>query len=263
MVGRTLVPMLAALGGQVRVYVRRDDARFRELGIKVAIGEADDEGRLESALEQVHTLVHLIGGVLPESGVTYDELNYRWTEVALRAAANAGVSRFVYLSFPAADASSPNEYLASKGRAEDSIRASGIEHVIFRCPQMIGPEGRFTSYLRRVRRLPIVPVPGNGGQRLNPVAVEDVTRAIVAADDRGADVQGTWDLGGPEVVTFDELIDVAMGPKRKVHVARLPGFPRALLELYAKDAVADPARTVGHFGLTLTPLREGLKAAGL
>ena len=63
-VGRALIPMLVDAGGQVRVYVRRDVPEYRELGVKVAIGEADHEGRLESALEQVHTLVHLIGGPL-------------------------------------------------------------------------------------------------------------------------------------------------------------------------------------------------------
>src|SRR5207245_8883525 len=100
MVGRAVVPRLVELGGQVRAFVRRDDEALRRLGVHVAVGEADDEGRLESALEQVHTLVHLIGGALPARGVTYDWLNRRTTEVALRAATNDGVRRFVTLSGP-------------------------------------------------------------------------------------------------------------------------------------------------------------------
>ncbi|MFY9588508.1 MAG: NAD(P)H-binding protein, partial [Actinomycetota bacterium] len=63
-VGRVLIPKLVASGGQVRVYVRRDVPEYRSMGVHVAVGEADHEGRLESALEQVHTLVHLIGGPL-------------------------------------------------------------------------------------------------------------------------------------------------------------------------------------------------------
>src|ERR671919_1154539 len=90
-VGRALVPRLVESGGEVRVYVRRDVPEYRALGVKVAIGEADHEGRLESALEQVHTLVHLVGGPLPDPGVTVRWLNLETTEVALRAAENAEV----------------------------------------------------------------------------------------------------------------------------------------------------------------------------
>src|SRR2546426_689845 len=97
-VGRTLVPALVDAGGQVRVYVRRDVPEYRALGVKVAIGDADHEGRLESALEQVHTIVHLVGGPMPERGVSVEWLNLETATVALRAARNAEVRRFLFLS---------------------------------------------------------------------------------------------------------------------------------------------------------------------
>src|SRR5688572_24215049 len=96
-VGRALIPRLAESGGQIRVYVRRDVPEYRTLGAHVAVGEADHEGRLESALEQVHTLVHLIGGPVPERGATARWLNLETTEVALRAAENAEVARVIFL----------------------------------------------------------------------------------------------------------------------------------------------------------------------
>src|SRR5438128_2822934 len=88
-VGRALVPLLVEAGGQVRVYVRRDIPEYRSVGVKVAIGDADHEGRLESALEQVHTLVHLVGGPVPDRGVTVEWLNLETAKVAVRAAENA------------------------------------------------------------------------------------------------------------------------------------------------------------------------------
>lgn len=260
-IGRALVPRLVAEGGQVRAYVRRDAPDLRALGCKVAVGEADDEGRLESALEQVHTLVHLVGSLLPERGVTYDWLNRETTEVAVRAARNAGVRRVVCLSFPGADPSSPNDYLAAKGRAEQAVRESGLEHVIFRCSPVVGPGDLLARYLGRFRRAPLVPVPGSGRQRLNPVAVGDVGEALARADARGTELRDTWDLGGPDVVTFDELVDLAIGRKRKVHLRRPPGLSAVLAEVYGGDAMADPARAVARFGLALMPLREALRAA--
>lgn len=168
------------------------------------------------------------------------------------------MTRFLYLSFPGADPKSPNEYLAAKGAAEEIVRESGMQHAIFRSPQILGPGGRLWRALERFRRSPLVPVPGPGSQRLNPVAVADVVEALVRADARDTEVRGTWDLGGPDVVTFDELVDLALGPKRKIHSGRLPGLPRTLIEVYGSDAVADPSEAVAQFGLTLTPLRRAL-----
>ena len=122
-VGRALVPRLVQAGGQVRVYVRRDVPDYRRLGVKVAVGDADHEGRLESALEQVHTVVHLVGGPAPERGVTVAWLNVDTTEVALRAAGNAGVRRFLFLSHVGASPERDQPYLAAKAAAEEAVRA--------------------------------------------------------------------------------------------------------------------------------------------
>lgn len=265
-VGRGLVRRLATGTGQVRAFVRADDAEIRSLGAYVAIGDVLDEGRLEAAMEQVHTVVHLVGGPRPPRGVSYDRLNRETTETTVRAAGNAGVTRFLYLSSLGADPASPNEYLAAKGKAEEIVRASGLQHVILRCTEIIGPGGGIWAAYERLRRAPVAVVPGRGDQRLNPVALDDVVEALARADERGSEVRATWELGGRDTVTFDDLVDLLVGPKRKVHLARLPGMPRALSSLYAAGGVADPAEAVVQLRLALTPLREvvalGRAAAG-
>src|SRR5437867_1192516 len=148
-VGRALIPRLVDAGGQVRVYVRRDVPEYRSLGVKVAMGDADHEGRLESALEQVHTLVHLVGGPLPEPGVTAGWLNLETTQVALRAAENAEVRRVLFLSPLGADPSSDNPYLAAKGAAEKAIAASKLEFSIFRCAPILGEGSALSTLLAR------------------------------------------------------------------------------------------------------------------
>lgn len=238
LVGRALSARLADEGGQVRAYVRRDDPALRALGVHVAIGAADDVERLESALTQVHTIVHLVGGIWPDRDVTYDWLNRDTTESAVIAARAAGVRRFVFLSFLGADPASPNEFLAAKGRAEGHVAGSGMQHAILRCAPVA--EGLARTF-ERLARGPVVSVPGDGRQRVAPVPLADVVDAIVAADAREAEVRGTWSLVGPEEVTMDEAALGAVGAARAMHVRLLSGAPRALADVYARDLVGDEA----------------------
>lgn len=246
-VGRALVPRLVDAGGEVRVYVRRDVPEYRALGVKVAIGEADHEGRLESALEQVHTLVHLVGGPAPERGTTVEWLNLETTQVALRAAGNAEVRRVLFLSPIGADPGADDPYLAAKGVAEHTVGEARIEHAIFRCAPILAPGSVLAAFLERG-----IPS-GARGVRLNPIGVADVAAALLAADTREAEVRRTWELGGPDVVTLGELAERA-GPRARGVSRLLSGGQRALASLYARDSVADPTEAVAELGLTLTRL---------
>jgi NADH dehydrogenase len=243
-VGRALIPMLVDAGGQVRVYVRRDVPEYRELGVKVAIGEADHEGRLESALEQVHTLVHLIGGPLPDGDATVEWLNLDTTEVALRAAENAEVRRLLFLSPLGADPVSEHPYLAAKGRAEDAILGSKLEHAIFRCAPILGPGSALSLALERGL---------SSSVRMNPIAVGDVAAMLVSADTRDAGLRGVWELGGPEVLAVAELSAI-LGLRGGGLGRALRGVPKELSALFGRDQVADPSEAVAQFGLEPTPL---------
>jgi NADH dehydrogenase len=246
-VGRALVPKLVESGGQVRVYVRREVPEYRALGVKVAIGDADHEGRLESALEQVHTLVHLVGGPLPGRGVTTRWLNLEATEVALRAAENAAVRRILFLSPLGADPASDHEYLVAKGKAEEAIRESKLEYAIFRCAPVLAPGSSFAMFLSGG-----VPADARSA-RANPIAAQDVASALVAADTRDAELHGTWELGGPEVMTFDQVARRA-GLRPPGLRGRLARAPHALAALYGRDAIADPGAAVAQFDLALSPI---------
>lgn len=235
--------MLLDSGGQVRVYVRRDVPEYRELGVHVAIGEADHEGRLEAALEQVHTLVHLIGGPLPEPGITIDWLNVDTMEVAARAAENAGVRRVLFLSHAGADPGSDHPYLAAKGIAEQTLtQTRAFEHVIFRCAPIL-TEGSALSFALD-RGL-------SSGGRMNPITVEDVAGMLMLADTRDAELSGAWELGGPETMTVAEL-SARTTARRGGLSRRLRGVPKELATLYARDLVADPSNAVALFGLELS-----------
>lgn len=237
-IGRELIPRLLGAGGQVRVYVRRDVPELRSLGVKVSIGDADHEGRLESALEQVHTLIHLVGGPVPDKGGTVEWLNHETTTVALRAAENASVRRVLFLSPLGADPASDNEYLAAKGRAEGAIEASQLEYAIFRCAPVLAEGSALAGLLARG-----VP-PRARAAKMTPITASDVAEALLAADTRDTGVRGRWELGGPDIVTLEELAGTS-----KLGLISRPA--RELADLYSRDAVADPREAVAAFGLRL------------
>jgi uncharacterized protein YbjT (DUF2867 family) len=246
LVGRALVGELLDEGAQVRAYLRRDDPDLRAAGAHIAIGAADDVPKLESALTRAHTIVHLIGGVWPEPGISYDLLNRDSTEAAVIAAHAADVKRFIFLSFVGADPASPNEFLAAKGRAEEHIVSSTFEHAIIRSAPIA--EGLSHTF-ERLGRGRGAGVPGPGSQRVNPVALTDVVAAILAADARESEVRGIWELGGPEILSVDEAAARALPGARRVRATR--SAPKPLLQVYGSDMVADPAAAVAQFGLAL------------
>jgi uncharacterized protein YbjT (DUF2867 family) len=245
-VGRALVARLLGEGAQVRAYVRRDDHALRAAGAHVAIGAMDDVPRLESALTRAHTIVHLIGGVWPEPGTTYDLLNRDSTEAAVIAAHAAGVKRFIFLSFPGSDPASPNEFLAAKGRAEEHITSSSLEHAIFRCAPILES---LAVLLQRLGRGRGAGIPGKGTQRVTPIALAAVVDAIVAADSREAFQSGTWELGGRDVTTMNEVAKRLLPGAKLMRATR--SAPKALFDLYGRDVVVDPSAAEAHFDLNV------------
>lgn len=242
LVGRALASRLLDEGAQVRAYIRRDDHELRAAGVHIAVGEICDVPRLESALTRVHTIVHLVGGLFPPRGGSYDALVRESTECAVIAARAAEVRRFVYLSTPGADPGSDNAFLAARGAAEAHITSSGLEHAILRCAPILEGMERIAA---RFRVGPVIAAPGTGGQRIAAIALADVVDALVAADARDATLKGTWDLGGEPVPLRDLLAPFG----RVVFARRLSAAPKEAVAYLGSDVVADPGPARAALGL--------------
>lgn len=272
LVGRTLIPLLAGAGGQVRAVIRDRAAAdaLRRAGAKVAVCRLTDTETLASAMSGAHTVCHLAGGLDLPDARAYQESNLETTVATLEAAAQANVTRFLLLSYPGASPDASNAYLRAKGRAEAAVRESSLQHLILRSTHIYGPGSRWLAGMRDAARRPVAAtVVGPGTQRLAPVFVDDVARALAAADDRAAPVEGTFAIQGPDVLSADALTDLLAGRRRrKVHLR--PGAARTaarlfmghmsltLLEVLAAESVADAADAAREFGLTLTGLEDGL-----
>jgi uncharacterized protein YbjT (DUF2867 family) len=275
-IGRVLVPMLAERG-EVRAVVRRRPAAdpLRDAGAKVAVCDLADTSAMATVMVGAHTVCHLAGGLDFPDEQAYDAANVGTTRDVLDAATDADVRRVLFLSYPGASPRSPNPYLRAKGLAEEAVRGSGLEHVVLRVTHVYGPRQRWLDEMRAAASRSVAAmVIGTGSQRIAPSYVEDVARALLAADDRARGASGTFGLQGPEAVTADELVDILAGrSRRKLHLspeaarraARLLGRrpSLAMLEILAADSLADAPSAADELGLVMTPLRDGLAASGL
>jgi uncharacterized protein YbjT (DUF2867 family) len=274
MIGPRAVGALSRISPEVRAYVRRKDAAppLRQLGAKVAVGWIGDVENLSVVMAGAHTVCHLVGGMGLPTDDALREANLTSTENVLRAAKQAGVSRFLFLSYPGAASASRNAYLRYKGLAEEAISGSGMEYVILRTTHAYAEDGEWLRTVAALsRRRPPV-VLGSGRQVLAPIEAGDVAAVVAAADDREAVRSGVWGLQGPQRVTADEMADLlGAAGRRKLHLppavarlsARVSGraVNRATLDLMAADSLADAPDAAEEFGVTLTSLREGLAAA--
>jgi uncharacterized protein YbjT (DUF2867 family) len=211
---RRLAARLLEEGGQVRVTASGDVASLRAAGAIVATAEPDDEGRLEAALAEVHTVVHVGGGLLSrDPAALVDE-----AEVVARAAEQAGVRRIVALSLPGADPAAGEPLRRAKAAVEARFAAAAPPSVVVRVSLLDTPAIRdtlaTTGDLGAAAAVPVA-----------PVQVGDLLELVVAFDRaRGRAERGHLVVAadGPTVcdlATYLERVGVA-GPGRRPLVGR-------------------------------------------
>ncbi len=285
-IGRTIARRLAAIAQlRVRVLSRNPErARTRLVGLEAEFmrGEVTEPDTLPAALAGASAVVSAVqfdGYPIenPRRGLTFERIDLGGTLALLAAAKGAGVARFIYVSGAAADENSAHPGFRAKGKAERAIRESGLEYTILRPSLVYGPEDTVVNgFARAIRLAPVFPVPGTGRQTLQPVLVDDLA-ACVALAVSGRGLGGTYDIGGPDLMTFDELIRLIMdltGHRRPlVHVPEsvmraigalaellpTPPLSRDAVTFVTADNACDIAPLVAEFGVTLTPARVGMQ----
>jgi len=223
-VGNNLVRRLVQDGHAVRALVRRRaqaEARLADLQDRIEVTEGDvtEPASLPSALDGMDAVVHLVAVAVEKGATTYERVNLQGTVHVVNAALAAGVARFVNMSQNGARADSPYRFLASKGKAQDYVAASGLRWTALRPSVIWGPQDEFANVQARLIRLtPLVfPIVGDGQTKFQPVWIGDVVEAAVrCVDDEGMVGQDLW-LAGPEVLTYEEIVRrvlAALGARR-------------------------------------------------
>ncbi|HEY6054927.1 MAG TPA: NAD-dependent epimerase/dehydratase family protein [Gaiellaceae bacterium] len=283
-VGGHVVHELRAQERPVRLLVRdpRSGARAAGLGAELVQGDMTDADSLRRAVEGCRAVVHLVA-IRRGRPQDFERLMVQGTRDLLAAAKEAGVERFVHMSAAGTSEQTAQvvPYFRAKWESEQAVAASGLAYTIFRPSFVFGRDGgALPMFMRQVRYSPVTPVVGTGLARIQPIWVDDVAAYFAAAIDKAEAVNRVFELGGPDVVTWNELyarIAKVLGKRRgRLNIPsgllragaglteRLPGAPITRDELAmieAGDNVASDTAAVDTFGLPLVPLDEQIRRA--
>jgi uncharacterized protein YbjT (DUF2867 family) len=288
-IGRAIARRLAASGSiKVRVLTRNPAKARSQLdlpGVEFVRADIAQPALLADALKGANTIVDAIqfeGYPVenPQRGLTFERIDYGGVVALIDSAKKAGVQQFIYISGAAVDENSAHPGFRAKGRAERAIRESGLAYTIFRPSLVYGPEDKVvTGLAAALRYAPVFGVPGTGRQKVQPVLVDDLAACVMlAVSGRGRN--GTYEVGGPNLMTFDEMMQIIMdasGHRRPLfHIPEgimrgvgglLEKLPKPLLSRDAvtfvtADNACDIKPLIEEFGINLTPARIGMAYLG-
>jgi NADH dehydrogenase len=211
-IGRYVVRRLARAGKTVRVAVRNTE---RALFLKTAgsIGQivplyapVSDPAAIHRAVEGADWVVNLVGVLTETRAASFQAVHADGAARVASAATAAGVQRLVHVSAIGADPASDSRYAASKGEGENAVRAAFPGATILRPSIVFGPEDNFFNrFAGMTRMLPFMPVI-EGATRMQPVYAGDVADAVMAALQSDDAIGKTYELGGPKVWLFVDLL---------------------------------------------------------
>ena len=282
-VGPKVVHAIRAHDLPARAIARRPEREetLRAWGVDVVQGDMTDAVSLRRAAEGAETIVHLVA-IRQGKPEQFEQVMVEGTRNLLAAAKEAGTRRFVLMSALGTTEETKDlvPYYRAKWTEEQDVKASGIDHVIFRPSFIFGSDGGILpTFAKLARRTPVTPITGSGKQRIQPIWVDDVAEFFARSITLDAAANRTWELGGPDTVTWNEfwqrlkrVLDVR---RPSIHMPmwfmranalvteRLPGnipLTRDLLKmLEAGDNVAADDSAAQTFDIQPIPLDEQLR----
>jgi uncharacterized protein YbjT (DUF2867 family) len=246
-------------------------------GSRLAVVSYDDPGSLDAVFRGASAIIHLAGILVERPGSTYEQANVAPTRSVVKAAKRCAVEKFVLVSATGADEKSSNGYYRSKGQSEAVVRASGLCYTILRAPLLLGPATEGGAALARNARGPKAKLIGGGRSFQQPLDVDDLARAALAATQPSIANHRTLDLVGPVSLPERELVERAA--RMLGHEVRVSSIPKGLLSLalairrrvagpgFSPDALAvitantrlDSRPAASELGIQLTGIDEMIK----
>ena len=271
-VGRSVVRALCKRDYRIRVAVRRPElaGHLQPLGrvgqIHAVQANLRYPASVEAAMRDSHVAINLVG-ILAESGAQrFDVVQARGAGAVAKSASAAG-ARMVHVSAIGAAENSPSRYARAKAAGEKAVLAAVPTATIMRPSVVFGPEDQFTNRFAALARIsPMLPLIGGGLTTLQPVYVGDVATAVADAVDGKTKDGATYELGGPEVLTMREVMEIILAViERKRMFLPLP-FGLAKLQALALQFAPGPLKlTPDQVALLRADnvVSDAAKAAGL
>jgi uncharacterized protein YbjT (DUF2867 family) len=274
-IGRYIVNRLARRGAVVAAVSRHATSAgylrpMGDVGQIVPINAGLGDERLLAATVADADAVIFAAGILYERGAQrFDLVHHRGPALLARLARAAGARRFVHISAIAADPAAPSAYSRSKAAGEAAVREHFPAATILRPSLVFGPEDDFFNRFAALARfLPVLPLIGGGQTRFQPVYVGDVADAALAALDHAEAPGRIYELGGPEILTFRQLMELILRETRRRRALvsvpyALASFEAAFLELLPKPLLTRDQVKLLRRDTVVTPGAPGLAELGI
>ena len=270
--GTHVVPLLVAAGFEVTALARSEAAanKVTAAGATALPGDLEDPASVDDAFAAANA----------EALVNLASLGFGHASAIVAAAEEAGMRRAVFVSTTAVATTLDSRSKAVRLAAEDTIRSSGLDWTILRPTMIYGATGdrNMGRLLRVMRRAPIVPLPGGGRRLQQPVHVDDLAVAVVAALTTAAATGQVYDIAGPEPLTLRQvvldageavgrrprLVDVPLGPaiglaRAYEWVSSRPRLKAEQLQRLAEDKVFDIGPARRDLGYDPRPFSLGIR----
>jgi NADH dehydrogenase len=269
--GRHVVRALAKRDYRIRVAVRRPElaGHLQPLGkvgqIHAVQANLRYPASIEAAMRDSHAAINLCG-ILTESGAqSFDAVQAQGAAAVAKAAATVGAG-MVHVSAIGADENSPSRYARAKAAGEKAVLGVIPTATIFRPSLVFGPEDQFTNRFAALARMsPVVPLIG-GDTRMQPVYVGDVATAVADAVDGKTKAGSIYELGGPEVLTMREIIEIILATIERQRMLVPVPFGIAKLQALALQFAPGPLKLTQDQVALLridNVVSDAAKAAGL
>ncbi len=282
-VGNHLLGALVEKGHQVVALVRTgSEHKLKKPDeVEMVAGDVSEIADLTQGMKGCDGVIHLVGIIraFPSKGITFERLHTEATANVIAAAKDAGISRLLHMSALGAREDGSTTYLRTKFAAEKLVRQSGLNYTIFRPSLIFGRGGDAVKMFADMITRYVVPIIGDGKYRFQPVSVTSVAQGFEKAFELEAAQGQTLDVGGPDNVTFDEIMDTlarVMGKTIvKIHMPvfplrvatsalqHAPGYPLTTdqITMLLEGSTCDEKPFYELLGLSPIPLEQTLREA--
>jgi len=234
-IGKVIIKKLVEAGHRVVALIRQGSLlKIASIsGMESRYIYYDSPTQINKTLENCQALISLAGIIRETKESSFDYVHHLIPLSLVKAAKDTGVKRFIQMSALGVDSDLDTEYMQTKRLGENVVKSSGLDFTIFRPSVVFGPEDRFVNlFAKMIKRLPVVPVIGDGQYRLQPVSVYNVVDGFVKCLESTQTFGKIYDIAGSEKYTFNEILDIigkSLGKKRvrKFHQ------PAGLIQLMA------------------------------
>lgn len=223
-IGKAVLQKLVQAGHHVKALIRPGSllkiAKFS--GTESRYVYYDSPSQMVKAVEDCQALINLVGIIKETKDNSFDFAHHLIPMALVKAAQDVGVKRFIQMSALGVGGDVNTEYFETKRLGENIVKSSGLDWTIFRPSLVFGPGDHMVGMLARViKYAPFFPVIGSGQYKFRPVHVNNVADGFVQAIGMPETFGKTYDVVGPDTLSFDEILEAIGKALGKKHVAKL------------------------------------------